>query len=104
MLDGFLQRVVARAKPDVTWGASAVARGSDAVGPQAGLIAGPRTADAVAASGADAVAWEWLERQPRVSREDVRQLRVWYSAARASQRVPLVRLHKLIVRLEGNLK
>jgi hypothetical protein len=95
MLDGFLQRVAVRAKPDVRWGSSAVT---------------PRTADAVglgaagAASGVDAVAWEWLERQPRVSREDVQQLRVWYSAAQASRRVPLVRLHNLIVRLERTLK
>jgi hypothetical protein len=80
MLDGFLQRVAVRAKPDVMWGTSAVARGPDAV------------------------AWEWLERQPRVSREDVQQLRVWYSAAQASRRVPLVRLHNLIVRLERTLK
>jgi hypothetical protein len=41
--------------------------------------------------------WEWLDNHPRVDRADVQQLRVWYAAAHADQRVPLLRLHNLIL-------
>jgi hypothetical protein len=47
--------------------------------------------------------WEFLERQPRVSPADVKQLRDWYAAASASRRVPLARLHNLIVRIDRQL-
>ena len=47
--------------------------------------------------------WEWLEQHPRLAREDVRQLKEWYSGAYSDQRVPLTRLHNLIVRTERQL-
>ena len=47
--------------------------------------------------------WEWLENHPRVSRADVQQLQQWYAAAYADQRVPLVRLHNLILATERHI-
>jgi hypothetical protein len=47
--------------------------------------------------------WEWLESHPRLTRADVGQLREWHAAARAGRRVPLQRLHNLIVRTERQL-
>jgi hypothetical protein len=47
--------------------------------------------------------WEWLEQHPRLAPEDVRQLKVWYAGAYSDQRVPLTRLHNLIVRTERRL-
>ena len=47
--------------------------------------------------------WEWLENHPRVARSDVQQLRQWYVAAYADQRVPLVRLHNLILATERQI-
>jgi hypothetical protein len=47
--------------------------------------------------------WEWLESQPRLARAEVRQLREWHAAACADRRVPLVRLHNLIVHTERQL-
>jgi hypothetical protein len=47
--------------------------------------------------------WEWLEQHPRLAPEDVRQLREWYAGAYSDQRVPLARLHNLIVRTERQL-
>jgi hypothetical protein len=47
--------------------------------------------------------WQWLENHPRLSRADVHQLHEWYSAAQAQRRVPLIRLHNLIVRAEREL-
>jgi hypothetical protein len=44
--------------------------------------------------------WEWLENNPRLARADVAQLRDWYSDAYSDRRVPLTRLHNLIVRTE----
>jgi hypothetical protein len=44
--------------------------------------------------------WEWLENNPRLARTDVAQLRAWYADAWSGQRVPLVRLHNLIVKAE----
>ncbi len=46
--------------------------------------------------------WEVLERQSRVSAADLTQLRSWYSSLGTS-RVPLVRLHNLIVRINRQL-
>jgi Domain of unknown function (DUF4350) len=58
----------------------------------------------VGRSGADAAAlWEWLENHPRLTRADVRQLRQWYGAALANHRVPLMRLHNLMIRAERQL-
>jgi hypothetical protein len=48
-------------------------------------------------------AWELLESSPRLPRADVQQLRDWYAAAYSEQRVPLVRLHNLIVDTERRL-
>jgi hypothetical protein len=53
-----------------------------------------------AAAGAP---WEWLENHPRLSADEVRQLRAWYTDAYSERRVPLERLHNLIVRIEGQL-
>jgi hypothetical protein len=47
--------------------------------------------------------WEWLEQHPRLAREDVRQLKEWYAGAYSDQRVPLARLHNLIVSTERRL-
>jgi hypothetical protein len=47
--------------------------------------------------------WEWLENHPRLARADVRQLQQWYAAAYADQRVPLVRLHNLILSTERQI-
>jgi hypothetical protein len=47
--------------------------------------------------------WEWLENHPRLSADDVRQLRTWYADAYSERRVPLQRLHNLIVRTERQL-
>jgi hypothetical protein len=47
--------------------------------------------------------WDWLEQHPRLQRADVRQLRDWYADAHAQRRVPLARLHNLIVRTERRL-
>ena len=44
--------------------------------------------------------WEWLENNPRLTRADVAQLRAWYADAWSDTRVPLTRLHNLIVRTE----
>jgi hypothetical protein len=47
--------------------------------------------------------WEWLEEHPRLARADVAQLRAWYAEAYSDRRVPLLRLHNLIVRTERQL-
>jgi hypothetical protein len=47
--------------------------------------------------------WELLEHHPRVARADYRQLREWYRAAHSSGRVPLTRLHNLLLRIERQL-
>ncbi len=47
--------------------------------------------------------WEWLEEHPRLTREDVLQLKEWYAGAYSDQRVPLARLHNLMVRTERRL-
>ena len=44
--------------------------------------------------------WEWLESNPRLAPADVAQLRAWYADAWSGRRVPLARLHNLIVRTE----
>ncbi len=46
--------------------------------------------------------WEVLERQSRVSRADLAQLKTWYSSL-GTTRVPLVRLHNLMVRINRQL-
>lgn len=47
--------------------------------------------------------WEWLEQHPRLRPSDVRQLKQWYTRACAGERVPLARLHNLMVRTERQL-
>jgi hypothetical protein len=47
--------------------------------------------------------WEWLEHHPRVPRSDIAQLREWYAEAYSDRRVPLTRLHNLIVKTERQL-
>ena len=44
--------------------------------------------------------WDWLENNPRLARADVAQLRAWYADAYSDSKVPLMRLHNLIVRTE----
>lgn len=60
-----------------------------------------------AAAGRDAAdpagAWQWLAGHPRLARGDVARLQTWYAAAAANRRVPLVRLHNLLVRTERRL-
>jgi hypothetical protein len=63
-----------------------------------------RVSGAAGRSAADPTAtWEWLENHPRLSRAELRQLRAWQAAADANQRVPLLPLHNLIVRIERQL-
>ena len=47
--------------------------------------------------------WEALERLAGVSVKDVRQLQDWYSDACAARKVPLGRLHNLIVKIDRHL-
>ena len=47
--------------------------------------------------------WDWLEHHPRLASADVAQLREWYADAYSDRRVPLLRLHNLIVRTERQL-
>jgi len=47
--------------------------------------------------------WDWLENHPRLSADDVRQLRTWYADAYSERRIPLARLHNLIVHTERQL-
>lgn len=54
-------------------------------------------------SAEPAHAWAWLENHPRVARRDIAQLKEWYSDAYSDRRVPLTRLHNLIVRTERQL-
>lgn len=61
----------------------------------------PGVAQARAPEGA--VPWEWLENHPRLAPADVRQLRQWYADADAGRRVPLVRLHNLLLATERRL-
>ena len=50
-----------------------------------------------------ALPWDWLEQHPRLARADVLQLKEWYTRAYSDERVPLTRLHNLIVRTERQL-
>jgi uncharacterized protein DUF4350 len=52
---------------------------------------------------ADGLPWEWLAGHPRLARADVEQLRAWYTRAYSGGRVPLPRLHNLILRTEKQL-
>ena len=47
--------------------------------------------------------WELLEHHPRIARADLRQLQDWYADAHSAGRVPLGRLHNLMVRIERQL-
>ena len=47
--------------------------------------------------------WDWLEHHPRLARADVQQLKAWYAEAYSERRVPLTRLHNLLVRTERRL-
>jgi hypothetical protein len=52
---------------------------------------------------ADSGAWELLERHSRVAPADVRQLKAWHARLVASKRVPLTRLHNVMVRINRQL-
>ena len=58
-----------------------------------------------APAGADPLApsWELLEYDPRIARADLERLRAWYAAAHSGDRVPLVALHNLMIRIERQL-
>jgi hypothetical protein len=47
--------------------------------------------------------WERLEQDSRIARQDLLQLKEWDQAARAGRRVPLIRLHNLILRIERRM-
>ncbi|HXY97591.1 MAG TPA: DUF4350 domain-containing protein [Steroidobacteraceae bacterium] len=47
--------------------------------------------------------WQLLEQHPRIARDDLEQLREWYAAAHSAGRVPLARLHNLMIRIERQL-
>jgi hypothetical protein len=59
-----------------------------------------RGASAAAQPGAREPPWAWLERHPRLAASDVAQLRAWYDQACGGRRVPLERLHNLILSLD----
>jgi hypothetical protein len=44
--------------------------------------------------------WDWLARHPQVAAVDVVQLRAWYGQACEGRRVPLERLHNLLLSLD----
>jgi hypothetical protein len=46
--------------------------------------------------------WELLERQPRIAAADLTQLKTWHSRL-GTQRVPLLRLHNLMVKINRQL-
>jgi hypothetical protein len=50
-----------------------------------------------------AALWDYLENHPRLARADVQQLKEWYARAHAEERVPLARLHNLIISIERQL-
>jgi hypothetical protein len=52
------------------------------------------------ARGPDGMPWSFFERHSQVAPADLRQLQDWYQAALACRRVPLERLHNLIVQIE----
>ena len=54
-------------------------------------------------STAPAPLWEWLQNHPRLARGDLTQLKAWYADAYSDRRVPLARLHNLIIRTERQL-
>lgn len=47
--------------------------------------------------------WELLEHHARIAPADLEQLREWYAAAHSAGRVPLTRLHNLMIRIERQL-
>lgn len=47
--------------------------------------------------------WDWLERQPRVSRADLKTLRALESRLQAGRRVDLIRLQNLLVKVQGQV-
>jgi hypothetical protein len=47
--------------------------------------------------------WDLLEHHPRIARADLEQLRDWYAAAYSAGRVPLTRLHNLMLHIERQL-
>jgi hypothetical protein len=55
------------------------------------------------ARGVDGMPWSYLERHSQVAPAQVRQLKQWYVDVCESRRVPLVSLHNLIVRVDGQL-
>jgi uncharacterized protein DUF4350 len=62
-----------------------------------------RLSSPAVAADATFSAWAYLERHPRVRAADVEQLQRWYADACAGQRVPLPRLHNLIVRISRQI-
>lgn len=59
-----------------------------------------RTPRSAAAAGSP---WELLEQHARIARADLQRLRQWYAAAHSGGRVPLARLHNLMIRIERQL-
>lgn len=49
------------------------------------------------------IPWDLLERNPRVTPADLEQLKAWYGEAHAARRVPLQRLHNLLVRIDRQM-
>ena len=47
--------------------------------------------------------WDWLENHPRLKRSEIAQLREWYADAHSERRVPLARLHNLIIKTERQI-
>lgn len=62
-----------------------------------------RTRRRASLAAPDEPPWGYLERHPRVPAAELERLKGWYAAACARRRVPLVRLHNLLVRIERQL-
>ena len=59
-----------------------------------------RGAGGTAAPGLREPPWDWLARHPQVAAADLAQLRGWYGQACEGRRVPLERLHNLLLSLD----
>jgi len=64
-------------------------------------LAARRMVESMLARTPGRAGWDYLRRHPRIAAADLEQLQAWYAAAKGERRVPLVKLHNLIVRIEG---
>lgn len=58
---------------------------------------------ATATPEGDGPPWQLIEQHPGIARADLERLREWYAAAHSDGRIPLGRLHNLMIRIERQL-